>query len=84
MHQHKLGLQHLVLAESMRTASSCCGIWTLPWVGLLLSGVGHDKPELSLSGNAGDSLADYDADFLQCSTTWLVLYHSYVGRQRAG
>jgi hypothetical protein len=39
---------------------------------------GHDKPELSLSGNAGDSLADYDADFLQCSTTWLVLYHSYV------
>jgi hypothetical protein len=28
---------------------------------------GHDKPELSLSGNAGDSLADYDADFLPMS-----------------
>ena len=24
---------------------------------------GHNKPELSLSGNAGDSLADYGADF---------------------
>jgi hypothetical protein len=28
---------------------------------------GHDKPELSLSGNAGNSLAEYDADFLPMS-----------------